>query len=96
MVEPVAEIAVAALAPGPRAVHGRDELDEAPVGEVDAGGHAGDGAAQLGGIVGDEVQIVGLQFAHCLLGGGFGGAVEIVRGLFVRHGHDSRTSVWAL
>ena len=72
MVQPVAEIAVAAFAPAPGAVHGGDELDEAPVGEIDVGRHAGDGAAQLGGIVGDEVEGIRVCFEDERIDGGFG------------------------
>ncbi len=90
VVEPVAEIAVAALAPSPGAVHGGDELDEAPVGEVDVGRHAGDGAAQLGEVVGNEIEVVGVCFEDEGIDGGFWDEVEMLDNFFGRDGHVLR------
>ena len=59
VVEPVAEIAVTPFGPAAPAVHRGDELDEAPVGEVDVGGHVRDCATQFGGVVGDEIEFGG-------------------------------------
>ena len=90
VVQPVAEIAVAALVPAAPPVHGGDELDEAPVGDVDAGGHVGDGAPQSGGVVGDEVELwVCLQAGTV---GAFGIELGVVRGFFGRLEHRLVTS----
>ena len=55
------------------------------------GRHAGDGAAQLGGIVGNEVEIVGVCFEAEGIDGGFGGEVEMMSDdFFGRDGHAWR------
>ena len=81
VVQPVAEVAVAVLVPAAPLVHGGDELDEAPVGEVDAGGHVHDGATQFGGIVWDEVELRGV-FEDGVVGV-FGHELVVLDGFFV-------------
>ena len=90
MVQPIAEIAVAAFPPASGALHGGNELDEAPVGEIDVGRHAGDGAAKFGGIVGDEIELVGVCFEDETIDGWFGDEVEMSDDFFGRDGHALR------
>ena len=88
VVQPVAEIAVAAFIPAAPAVHRGDELDEAPIGVVDVAGHACDGATQFGGIVGDEVEITG-AFEGGAFGSVFANDLGALERLFGRLRHHS-------
>ena len=89
MVEPVAEVAVAAFVPAAPPVHGGDELDEAPVGVVDVAGHAGDGATQFGGIVGDEIEVAGDYIEGGVFGSIFGNELGVWEGFFGELVHRS-------
>ena len=86
VVQPVAEIAVAVFVPAAPPVHGGDELDEPPVGEVDMGRHVRDSRAQFGGIVGDEIQIRGSFKAG--MGRLFGREFGVLVGFFGGLEHD--------